>query len=562
MQNTIKSSRKLLCAALVIAAAGVSATSHAGQLIITTKHGESQLADRLIADFPSLTVKRQMLDARRWVIDVPDSDAKLNNLITRLQELPFVDYVENDIRVYASLVPNDTYYSQQWALFEDAAGINAQAAQDITTGSGAVIAVVDTGYIDHPDLDANRLAGYDMISTASTARDGNGRDEDARDEGDYSNYRMCGYTSDSSWHGSHVAGIAAAINDNATGISGVAPDAKFVPVRALGACGGYLSDIADAVIWASGAAVAGTTINSNPADVINLSLGGAGNCSTYMQDAVNEAVNVGAVVVVAAGNENVNASGSTPANCNNVITVAAVGRDGARASYSNYGDIVDIAAPGGSGNYGILSTIDSGTRTSTGATYAEYQGTSMATPHVAGVVALMRSANPNATVTEITDALQATARAFPGTCSGCGAGIVDAEAAVNYISGGITPVETWETVSYRTSGVTALADARSTPWRNIDGVTNVNITTNNDGQNIELVVIIDHPNHAELSVVAKTPDNAQFTLTRMGQNGTTSAYRVTGAAASAGTWTLTVTDSVVSNRGAMIGATLQQEELQ
>ncbi|MBQ0726697.1 S8 family serine peptidase [Thalassolituus oleivorans] len=562
MQNTMKSSRKLLCAALVIAATGLSATSNAGQLIITTKHGESQLADRLIADFPTLTVKRQMLDARRWVINVPDGDAKLNNLITRLQELPFVDYVENDIRVYASLVPNDTYYSQQWALFEDAAGINAQAAQDITTGSGAVIAVVDTGYIDHPDLDANRLPGYDMISTANTARDGDGRDDDARDEGDYSTYWMCGYASDSSWHGSHVAGIAAAINDNATGISGVAPGAKFVPVRALGACGGYLSDIADAVIWASGAAVSGTTANNNPADVINLSLGGAGTCSTYMQDAVNEAVNAGAVVVVAAGNENVNASGSTPANCNNVITVAAVGRDGARASYSNYGDIVDIAAPGGSGNYGILSTIDSGTRASTGATYAEYQGTSMATPHVAGVVALMRSANPNATVTEITDALQATARAFPGTCSGCGAGIVDAEAAVNYVSGGTTPVETWETVSYRTSGVTVLADARSTPRRNIDGVTNVNITTNNDGQNIELVVIIDHPNHSELSVVAQTPDNTQMALTRMGQNGTTAVYRMTSATASAGIWTLTVIDSVAGNRGAMIRATLQQEELQ
>lgn len=561
MQNTIKSSRSLLCAAFMTAAS-VSATSNAGQLVITTKHGESQLADRLLADFPSLTVKRQMFDARRWVIDVPDGDAKLNNLFTRLQELPFIDYVENDIRVYASLVPNDTYYSQQWALFEDAAGINAQAAQDITTGSGAVIAVVDTGYIDHPDLDANRLAGYDMISTASTARDGNGRDDDARDEGDYSNYRMCGYTSDSSWHGSHVAGIAAAVNDNATGISGVAPGAKFVPVRALGACGGYLSDIADAVIWASGAAVSGTTANNNPADVINLSLGGAGTCSTYMQDAVNEAVNAGAVVVVAAGNENVNASGSTPANCNNVITVAAVGRDGARASYSNYGDIVDIAAPGGSGNYGILSTIDVGTRTSSGATYTEYQGTSMATPHVAGVVALMRSANPTATVAEIMDALQVTARAFPSACSGCGVGIVDAEAAVNYISGGTTPVETWQTVSYRTSGVTVLADARSTPWRNIDGVTHVNITTNNDGQNVEFIVVIDHPSHSDLSVVAQTSDNQQVTLARMGQNGTTAIYRATSANASAGIWTLTMTDNVAGNRGALIGSTLQQEELQ
>jgi serine protease len=165
--------------------------------------------------------------------------------------------------------------------------------------------------------------------------------------------------------------------------------------------------------------------------VLNLSLGGTGACDTTTQNAINSARSRGAVVVVAAGNSNTNAINSSPANCAGVITVAATNRSGGKASYSNYGTNVTIAAPGGDNGAGILSTLNSGTTTPAADNYAWYMGTSMATPHVAGVVALMLSANPNLTPDDVAAKLKSTARAFPAACSGCGAGIVNAAAAVN-----------------------------------------------------------------------------------------------------------------------------------
>ncbi|TQT56673.1 S8 family serine peptidase [Xanthomonas perforans] len=199
-------------------------------------------------------------------------------------------------------------------------------------------------------------------------------------------------------------------------------------VSVLGRCGGSLSDIADAIIWASGGTVSGVPANPNAAEVINMSLGGGGTCSSTMQSAINGAVSRGTTVVVAAGNSAANVSGSLPANCANVIAVAATTSAGAKASYSNYGSGIDVSAPGS----GILSTLNSGTTTPGNASYASYNGTSMAAPHVAGVVALVQSVAPTTlTPAAVETLLKNTARALPGACSGgCGAGIVDADAAV------------------------------------------------------------------------------------------------------------------------------------
>src|SRR5690606_20344219 len=206
----------------------------------------------------------------------------------------------------------DTYFSQQWGFGTGSGGIRATQAWDTTSGAGAVVAVLDTGITSHSDLNANVLPGYDFISSSSVAGDGNGRDSDPSDPGDY----YGGYAS--SWHGTHVAGTVAALTNNAKGVAGTAYGAKIVPVRVLGRGGGYDSDIADAVVWASGGSVSGVPANANPAEAITLSLGGSGSCGSAMQNAINGAVGRGSTIVIAAGNSNANTSGFSPANCSNV----------------------------------------------------------------------------------------------------------------------------------------------------------------------------------------------------------------------------------------------------
>jgi serine protease len=352
---------------------------------------------------------------------------------------PDVEYAEPDRIMTALFVPNDPMYSQQWHYFDAKGGLNLPSAWDKSTGAGINVAVIDTGYRPHADLSGQILPGYDFINSAAIAGDGNGRDSDAQDNGDNTYAGQCGtgvpsQDEASSWHGTHVAGTIAAKTNNGVGVAGVAYGAKIVPARVLGKCGGYTSDIADAIVWASGGTVNGVPANANKARVLNLSLGGGGTCDTTTQNAINSARSRGAVVVVAAGNSNINAANSSPANCAGVITVAAVGRSGGKASYSNYGSNVDVAAPGGDSGAAILSTWNAGTSTPAGDNYGYMMGTSMATPHVAGVVALMLAKNPNLTPDEVEAKLKATARAFPAACSGCGTGIVDAAAAVNAVA--------------------------------------------------------------------------------------------------------------------------------
>ena len=339
--------------------------------------------------------------------------------------------------------PNDPDYApyQAWN-YDGAYGIRMLRAWEVTRGSSSVtVAVVDTGITAHPDLDPAILGtGADLITDPATANDGGGRDMNAADPGDW-----CG-TEPSSWHGTHVAGTIAAVADNGIGVTGIAPGVRVLPVRVLGRCGGRISDVADGIRWAAGLSVAGVVVNPHPAQVINISLSAdAPSCDAYLQDAISAAIAAGSIVVVAAGNYTdklaggigADASGTSPANCAGVIAVAATGPAGDRASYSNWGPAVTLAAPGGDGTTEVWSTLNSGTTVPVAPTYGGYEGTSMATPHVAAIVALMLSVHPGLSAADARTILTSTASAFPSSsvshpCSAgfCGAGIADARAAL------------------------------------------------------------------------------------------------------------------------------------
>lgn len=357
--------------------------------------------------------------------------AEAETLMRQLAANPNVEYVEVDRIMKPLMTPNDTHYGTYlWGLQSGAGGIKADQAWNTTSGAGVVVAVVDTGYTDHSDLVANILPGYDFISNTRVSADGDGRDADAHDPGDANR------NSGSSWHGTHVAGTVAAVGNNSKGVIGGAYGAKVVPVRVLGKGGGYTSDIVDGVTWASGGSVAGVPANANPAEVINMSLGGSGSCSSTWQAAIDGAVARGTTVVVAAGNSNADTAGFSPASCNNLVAVAATNKSGTRASYSNYGSKIDVAAPGGDSpdcTTLIVSTGNSGAKTPGTENYLCMAGTSMASPHVAATVALMQSvASTPLTPAQVESILKSTLRAFPGSNDKpIGNGIVDAAAAVS-----------------------------------------------------------------------------------------------------------------------------------
>jgi serine protease len=435
--------------------------------------------ERLAARLGQAVAQERAMSGGAWVVRlfqaVPADQARA--LAQSAEADPEIEYAEPDLPMRAMLVPADPRYaSDQWDLQGPAVaagGANLPAAWDITTGAaGIAVAVIDTGILPHPDLGGRHLPGFDMVSDPVVANDGNGRDADATDAGDWittadsTSTRFSGCpVDDSSWHGTHVSGTIAAGAGNGLGIAGINWSSKVLPVRVLGKCFGYTSDIADGIVWAAGLPVAGVPANPNPARVLNLSLGGSGSCGLTFQNAINAALGAGAVIAVAAGNSNANASQFSPANCSGVITVAATQRTGARASYSNYGSVVEIAAPGGGdGNY-ILSTLNRGTTTpdltAAGWIYAFYQGTSMATPHVAGIASLMLSANPALTPSQVLSRIQSTARPFPTgtgrdcTTALCGAGIIDAGAAVAAAIGGPVTVATTTSLSSSANPATA-----------------------------------------------------------------------------------------------------------
>jgi serine protease len=334
---------------------------------------------------------------RKWRISNPDLQARWETLMTikALRKDPDILSAEPNYRVYASGIPTDAAFPFQWHY----PLINLPAAWDLATGvPEVVVAVIDTGILSrHPDLARQLVPGYDFISNPERALDGNGIDSDPEDVGDG------GELGSSSFHGTHVSGTIAAASDNSIGVAGVAWNARVMPLRVLGLEGGSTYDVEQAIRFAAGLPNDSGTSPQRPADIINLSLGGA-PFSQSTQTLFNDVRAAGIVVVAAAGNEGSNTP-AYPAAYNGVISVSAVDSQRNVTAYSNFGSTIDIAAPGGNNGVdingdgypdGILST--GGSVSTSGAinfVYSFLNGTSMASPHVAGVLALMKSVNPD-----------------------------------------------------------------------------------------------------------------------------------------------------------------------
>ena len=458
--------------------AGSGATESTGRFIITFEEGTAAVPGakgnaygRLAKDL-GISVRELRETADGAVVVEADreiSASAADGIVAALKEQPGVVHAEEDVLMRPLAGVNDPGFKDQWNLFGEPAGLRVPAAWDRSTGAGQTIAILDTGITAHTDLDFNVLPGYDFVADPAIAVDGNGRDGDPSDPGDACLDPEPGAEpTESSWHGTHVAGIAAALGNNGTGVAGVAYGARLLPLRVMGACGGLLSDTADAIRWAAGGSVAWTengvphTLpeNPNPARVINMSLGSEDACSPFLQSAIDFAVQQGSVVIAAAGNETQPAANVMPANCTNVITVGAISRAGNSASYSNFGPEVDVSAPGGDGSTGaenILSTVNSGATAPVSEAYAYMQGTSMAAPHVAGVAALMLSVNPALSPARVEQILRDSTRPLTRACAnGCGTGLVDANAAVWWAAGFPPPIRS-------VSDVVA-ADSAGTLW--------------------------------------------------------------------------------------------------
>ena len=369
---------------------------------------------------------------------------------------------KKDRTVTTSLAPNDPLYGLQWHFKNQGDG-NGQVAGGASfadfwertkvTGSRSVtVAVIDTGIqMNHPDIagSANLGVGFDMVSDPAMGNDGDGRDRDPHDPGDRCD--PSDPTTADTFHGTHVAGtIGVAATNNANGVAGGAWDVTIVPVRALGRCGGRLSDINDAIRWAAGKVPARDPLDGeeiwiqDPADIINLSIGLFEPCPASMQAAIDDAVAAGAIVVTAAGNARIDTKYFAPGGCRNVISVAASDARGILTPYSNFGEDVDIMAPGGDMSRdddgdgrpdGVLSTKfatdcydPAQPETQVAECYYAYEnGTSMSAPHVSAALALLKSRFPTAVPSDLRSRLLAASTprsaiqcsgkctAYPGT---------------------------------------------------------------------------------------------------------------------------------------------------
>lgn len=409
----------------------------------------------------------------------------------RLAQRPEVEWVVPNQRERRLSVPQDPLFaatvmsSGQWWLFP-AGGSNSNdiehrrrgvpgvqsAWQGTLGGTRPVVAVLDTGVTVHEDLGGALLPGRDFVSTVEYANDGDGWDDDPSDPGDWVSeadrqarpglFADC-EAQDSSWHGTIIAGLLAADTDNGLGVAAINWRGRVLPVRVAGKCGAEVADIIDGMRWAAGLPVlddAGRELplNPNPARIINISFGSQSACNTAYQEAIDELASLGAVVVAAAGNEH--GSVSRPANCRRVVGVAALNRDGFKASYSNFGTQLTVATVGGDprliggwgfelGDDGLLTVSNDGLRGPGTGRYGRDAGTSFAAPVVAGVIGLMLDRNPRLSVSQLIAGLRLSARPHvvsptlpscspqtPGRCicstTTCGAGILDAATALAY----------------------------------------------------------------------------------------------------------------------------------
>jgi serine protease len=432
-----------------------------GEVIVKMKYAFSFRADDLRR--LGLEEKERITSGGEIIYRIPASrrarmsaaaleDATLA-VVDELSRRADVEYAQpNFILRIADTTPNDPRYGEQWHYFNNGSasgqspgGISLPRAWDQSTGSNAVVvAVIDTGILpNHPDVQGspNLAPGYDMISDPAIGNDGGGRDSDPTDPGDAIAANECYPGSPAqpdSWHGTHVAGtIGVGRTNNAVGVAGINWNVRVQAVRVLGKCGGTTADINDGIRWAAGLPVPGVPNNPTPAKVINLSLGTPPGTpcsrSPATQAAINDAAAMGVTVVVAAGNDAVDASQVLPASCSNVITVAASDYRGNLVTrYSNYGATVEIMAPGGDVRRddngdgrpdGVLSLVHPNA-----GTYAFYNGTSMAAPHVAGAAALLLAGEPGLTPAQVLARLQQ--RALPRSSAQCpqpcGAGLLSA----------------------------------------------------------------------------------------------------------------------------------------
>jgi serine protease len=449
--------------------------------------GASKLALSARRNPQRLIYKRQMSGLAHVVeLAQPLARAEAIAVAERLKMDTNVEYAEIDEWMYPTFVPNEPYYSfYQWNLkAPDLAigGTNLPTAWDLSRGHGVVVAVIDSGIANHPDLNANVLttSGYDFVTSISNpnrANDGNGRDTDASDPGDWQSAGDCMNdpdAADSSWHGTGVSAVIGAVTNNGLGIAGVAHEVRVLPVRALGRCGGSTSDIADAVRWSAGILVDLVPQNANRAHVINMSLGSRirGACLSTFSNAISDAIAAGSVVVVATGNDS-DSEIHMPSNCPGVIAVTGHTYQGDSSSFANVGLGTTISAPAGGAcrttnvgtftcstpnstsgtnfNHWILSASLHGLTTPTstngeipalsGPTYTFIRGTSVAAPHVSGVAALLLSSQPALTPAEVSFLISSSARAHPATlycatssAGTCGSGLLDARAALDRLS--------------------------------------------------------------------------------------------------------------------------------
>ena len=368
--------------------------------------------------------------------------SELQSVLTRLNADPSVAFAVADQRRQAEAVPSDPMFADQWYLASaQPAATRSDRAWDVTTGNNTtVIAVLDSGVRpDHPDLAGKLLPGYDFVTEPLIANDGNGRDDDPTDPGDWVNaadrtqavFRDCQERT-SSWHGTRVAGLIGASTNDGVGLAGATWTARLLPVRVLGKCGGYDSDIIDAMRWAAGLTVNNVPDNPNPARIINLSLGGESECNAAYRQAVSEVTARGALIVASVGNDGLPVN--SPANCDNVLGVSGVRHTGTKVGYSNLGPGADIAAPAGNcvntgpytpSNpcvYSLVVAVDSGDTTPAAPTYTDNAGranfgTSFSAPLVAGAAALMNAVNPKLTPAQFTTLLQESSTAFPTSSS-------------------------------------------------------------------------------------------------------------------------------------------------